>query len=56
MGKVHVKFVCNQCGYECVKWMGKCPSCGTFGSLTEFVEPVEIEEEVWLYPRKAREG
>ena len=56
MGKVHVKFVCNQCGYECVKWMGKCPSCGTFGSLTEFVEPVEDRRRGLAVPEEGQGG
>lgn len=36
--KAKTKFVCNECGYETVKWMGKCPECGSWNSLSEFVE------------------
>lgn len=35
MGKVKSIFVCQQCGYESPKWMGKCPSCGSWNSMTE---------------------
>ena len=35
MAKVKSKFVCQNCGYETVKWMGKCPDCGSFSSFTE---------------------
>lgn len=28
-------FVCKECGYEAVKWLGKCPSCETFMSFIE---------------------
>lgn len=28
-------FVCKVCGFETPKWLGKCPSCGTWGSLVE---------------------
>lgn len=35
MGKNKSKFVCRECGYEIVKWMGKCPSCLTFDSFDE---------------------
>ncbi len=28
-------FVCKECGYEAIKWLGKCPSCGTYMSLIE---------------------
>ncbi|MEJ5229913.1 MAG: DNA repair protein RadA [Pseudothermotoga sp.] len=29
-------FVCNNCGYESVKWFGKCPQCGEWNTATEF--------------------
>jgi len=29
------RFVCQKCGYVSLKWMGKCPECGEWGSLTE---------------------
>lgn len=28
-------FVCQECGYSQVGWAGKCPNCGTWGSLVE---------------------
>lgn len=30
-------FVCSSCGYESVKWNGRCPDCGEWNSLTEEV-------------------
>lgn len=30
-------YICNDCGYQSAKWMGKCPSCGTWGSLEETI-------------------
>lgn len=35
MAKIKSKFICQNCGYETVKWMGKCPDCGSFSSFTE---------------------
>ena len=35
MAKPTTKFVCSACGYECAKWMGKCPSCGEWNTLVE---------------------
>lgn len=29
------KFVCQQCGYESVGYIGKCPNCGEWNSLVE---------------------
>jgi len=28
-------FVCQQCGYQSPKWMGKCPDCGAWNSIQE---------------------
>jgi DNA repair protein RadA/Sms len=28
-------YVCTECGYSSGRWFGKCPSCGTFGTLVE---------------------
>ncbi|MDY6952886.1 MAG: DNA repair protein RadA [Thermodesulfobacteriota bacterium] len=28
-------FLCQNCGYQSPKWMGKCPDCGEWNSLTE---------------------
>ncbi|MDO4618474.1 MAG: DNA repair protein RadA [Clostridia bacterium] len=28
-------YICNECGYQSASWMGKCPSCNTWGSLEE---------------------
>ena len=36
-GKSHTKtiFVCQQCGKESLKWLGRCPSCGQWNSFVE---------------------
>ncbi len=38
MAKTQIHFLCNHCGGVQPKWMGKCPDCGTFGTLEEFRE------------------
>jgi DNA repair protein RadA/Sms len=35
--KVKHIFVCQQCGKESAKWLGKCPDCGSWNSYTEKV-------------------
>lgn len=35
VAKVKTVFVCQNCGYESLKWMGKCPNCGEWNSLIE---------------------
>ncbi|HXL03833.1 MAG TPA: DNA repair protein RadA [Bacillota bacterium] len=38
MAKQKTKYVCKDCGYETPRWLGKCPSCGQWGSLIEEME------------------
>ncbi|MCM0604955.1 MAG: DNA repair protein RadA [Xanthomonadaceae bacterium] len=35
MAKMKTHFVCQNCGTNSTKWMGKCPSCETWNSLVE---------------------
>ena len=34
-------FICQNCGFNSPKWLGRCPSCGEWNSLIE-----EIAEEI----------
>lgn len=45
MAKTHSLFVCQQCGYESVGWLGKCPNCGSWGSLVETVVSTGVREK-----------
>ncbi|MBX0328956.1 DNA repair protein RadA [Oscillochloris sp. ZM17-4] len=38
MAKTRTIFVCQQCGAQQSRWMGKCPDCGTWDSFVEQVE------------------
>ena len=38
MAKVKTKWVCQNCGYETPKYIGKCPDCNSWGTLVEEVE------------------
>lgn len=35
MAKVKSVYVCSECGYESVKWFGKCPGCGEWNTMEE---------------------
>ena len=35
MAKNKTVFVCNECGYESGKWLGKCPACNSWNSFFE---------------------
>ena len=38
MAKKKTKFVCQECGTESLKWLGKCPACGNWNTFVEEVE------------------
>ena len=42
MAKVKSKYVCQECGYESAGYLGKCPDCGSWGTLVEEVETKSI--------------
>ena len=35
MAKNKTIFVCNECGYESAKWLGKCPACNSWNTFFE---------------------
>ncbi|MBN2284891.1 MAG: DNA repair protein RadA [Tissierellales bacterium] len=35
MAKNKTKFVCQECGYESAKWLGKCPGCDLWNTFIE---------------------
>ena len=35
MSKPKTIYICSECGAESPQWFGKCPSCGTYGTLEE---------------------
>lgn len=61
--KNNTVFLCNNCGYETVRWLGRCPSCQEWNSLEEFrvsqekgqrtekrthsAEPISITDVEW---------
>ncbi|MDN6206771.1 MAG: hypothetical protein L0I96_00565 [Lactococcus sp.] len=30
MAKIKSKFVCQSCGYQSAKYLGRCPNCGAW--------------------------
>ena len=35
MSKARIKYICSNCGYESLKWLGKCPECDDWNTFTE---------------------
>lgn len=42
MAKRKTKFICQDCGYESAKWMGKCPGCQSWNTMTEEIEASNV--------------
>src|SRR6266571_2960387 len=38
MAKLRTKYICQQCGGEQSKWVGKCPDCGAWNTLEEVAD------------------
>ena len=38
MAKTKTVFFCTQCGNESPKWQGRCPACGAWNTLEEYIE------------------
>ena len=45
MAKARTVYVCSECGYESPRWMGKCPDCGSWNTLTEQAAATAPEEK-----------
>ena len=39
MAKDRILYVCDYCGQESVKWVGKCPACGRWNTMKEIKAP-----------------
>jgi len=35
--KIKTQYICSECGYSSLKWLGKCPGCGKWNTLQETV-------------------
>ncbi|MFZ3590881.1 DNA repair protein RadA [Bacillus sp. DJP31] len=55
MVKIKTKFMCQDCGYESAKWMGKCPGCGEWNTLTEEMEQSKSSRKL-TFTTSANEG
>jgi DNA repair protein RadA/Sms len=48
MPKTKTLFFCQHCGYESIKWIGKCPSCESWNSFVEeVVSKTETDRNTW---------
>lgn len=43
MAKAKTIFVCSECGYETARWLGRCPDCGNWNTMTEQASRAEVQ-------------
>lgn len=48
MSKSSSKFVCQQCGYESVGYLGKCPNCNSWNSFVETIVNTSITSKAGI--------
>ena len=44
MAKIKTKYVCQECGYETSKWLGKCPECTKWNTFVEEIEQKSLKK------------
>ena len=48
MKKGKINYACTECGAESVKWMGRCPACGAWGTMVEqMIAPASSQNSGW---------
>ena len=52
MAKAKTMYVCSQCGYETPRWLGRCPDCGSWNTLTEQLAAPAAPEGEMLFLRE----
>ncbi len=50
MSKTKIKYICSNCGFESLKWLGKCPECDSWNTLSE--EIVEVSRKAFQSIKK----
>lgn len=46
MAQSNPRYVCQECGHEAHKWMGKCAGCGAWNTLVEETPPADVKAQV----------
>lgn len=54
MAAVKTSFYCQSCSFQSPKWLGKCPSCGSWNSFTEEVLQKKSKTSSWVNSEKVR--
>jgi DNA repair protein RadA/Sms len=53
MAKIKTKYVCQECGYENSKWLGKCPECENWNTFIEEIEDKKASKEIFAIDKNS---
>ncbi|HBG3401588.1 TPA: DNA repair protein RadA [Clostridioides difficile] len=53
MAKIKTKYVCQSCGYETAKWLGKCPECTKWNTFVEEIGQKSTKKEVFIIDKSS---
>lgn len=53
MAKIKTKYVCQNCGYETAKWMGKCPECNNWNTFVEEIEDKSAKKATFIVDKSS---
>lgn len=56
MAKIKSIFICQECGYESAKWLGKCPSCNSWNTFVEEVRDNKVQAKSDIVKRLTPEN
>ena len=48
MAKAKKVFVCQDCGHESIRWVGKCPSCNQGNTMVEEIQQPVSKRDLGL--------
>ena len=54
--KEKTMYVCSECGYQSIRWLGRCPDCGNWNTFIQEVNiKTKIQQEGIIQPKKITE-
>ncbi|WP_027700803.1 DNA repair protein RadA [Metaclostridioides mangenotii] len=53
MAKIKTKYVCQNCGYEVSKWLGKCPECTKWNTFVEEIDDKSAKKETFIVDKSS---
>lgn len=56
MGKLSAHYTCSNCGHEETRWVGRCPGCSSYNTMTEAAAPAQAPRKVSIMGFEGKNG